>query len=469
MTVEPDKAVEGVDDTEEQPTREHSRRVRLLVLAALLLFGAVIQVGHVARYQLVSPIDELQHLDYLIRAPSLDIPGSGDKVGQEAARAETCSRIDNVFDLNLMPCTPDDQQVDVSRLQEQGFNTAFIHPPTYYFVDGVVARVIDVAIPGHQGPLTTGRLAGVVWTLAAVAFLWLLMREMRAGLLATSVVIVIVITAPTVMHAASTINPDGTSVAMGAAMLWAAVRWERRRTGAWLLVLFAALSVGTKVTNLAGVGVALAYLAWPMVRSLPDRWRARSEQPLLDADDKKRLLAVGLPVAAVLVVALAWRLVQNSLQIIPSSQIPMVIPVLVDRFPLADFGSSWHYTFSPLQSAWLAPFLRTRIVTFMGGVGDFLVVAGAFAGAVLAGRATRERRLGVIALVAIAACGPALVVFNYVVQSIFTVIPPRYGLSIVPALGAAAVPALRRRSGLVIGTAFALFASGVVLSAMAFA
>jgi hypothetical protein len=441
----------------------------MAVLAALLLFGAVIQIGHVARYRLVSPIDELQHLDYLVRAPRLDIPGSGDLVGQEAARSETCSRIDSPFDAAVVACVPNDRDVDVSKLQEQGYNTAFIHPPTYYFVDGVIARAIDAVVPGDQGVLTTGRLAGVVWTLAAIALLWLLMQELDAGLLATSIVVVVLVTAPTVMHGASTVNPDGTSLAMGAGMLWAALRWERRRSGIWLVALFAALSVGTKVTNLVGVGVALAYLGWPLARTLPARWRARAEDGLLDPEAKQRLLAVVVPTAAVLVVAAVWRVTQGALQIIPPSQVPMITPVLVDRFPLVEFGSSWHATFSPLQNPWYAPFLRTRMVIFMAGVGDLVVIAGAFAGAVLADRGSRERRIAVIALLTAVACGPALVLFNYFLQGIYTPIPPRYGLSLLPAMAAASVPALRRRSGLVLGGGFAVFATAVVLSAMVFA
>jgi hypothetical protein len=48
--------------------------------------------------------------------------------------------------------------------------------------------------------------------------------------------------------------------------------------------------------------------------------------------------------------------------------------------------------------------------------------------------------------------GPALVLFNALVQGLYVIIPSRYGLSLVPALLAASVPALRRKVPLGIAT-----------------
>ena len=102
------------------------------------------------------------------------------------------------------------------------------------------------------------------------------------------------------------------------------------------------------------------------------------------------------------------------------------------------------------------------------GFVDLALMAGAVAGAVLAGVGTRARRLAVAALVLAVLLGPLLVVFNTVVQGIYVVIPPRYGLALVPALAAAAVPALRHRAGLVLGAVVAGSAGLAALAALAF-
>jgi hypothetical protein len=60
------------------------------------------------------------------------------------------------------------------------------------------------------------------------------------------------------------------------------------------------------------------------------------------------------------------------------------------------------------------------------------------------------------------------VVFNAFVQRVYVVIPPRYGISLVPALVAAAVPLVRRRTGAYAAATVAVLAGGAVLAAVAF-
>ena len=128
----------------------HGRRTAAVVLGLLLVFTAVLHVGHVLRYRTLSPVDELQHLDYLIGAPTGRFPGSGDKFGQESLRIETCSRLDEGFDAKVQPCVTDPSVVlEPEDFQEDGYNTAYIHPPTYYAAGGIVGRAIDAVVPGE--------------------------------------------------------------------------------------------------------------------------------------------------------------------------------------------------------------------------------------------------------------------------------------------------------------------------------
>lgn len=435
------------------------------MLGLLLVFVTVLHVGHVLRYRTVSPIDELQHLDYLVRAPRGDIPGSGDLFLQESARIQTCARIDEGFDAQVPPCVEDPSVVlDVRRFQESGFNTAFIHPPAYYLVDGVLARGLDGVMPGDQSLLTTGRLAAVVWSWAAVVFLWAALAEMGARRGARAAIVVIVVSAPAVLHATATVNPDGTAIALGAALLWAVLRWERGRLSAWVPVVLAVLTAGIKVTNLVAVGVVVAYLLLGQLRE--GSWfRTRSEGRVRRWPAPRLGLALAL-VVAIAGVSLVWLVAQRVLQVVPPSEIPMVSRFAIGSFPFAELTTSWQQTVSPLRGAYLAPFLRTTPMVVMAGVVDLALMAGAVGGTVLAAIGSRQRRLGVVALGLAVLLGPALVAFNAVVQGIYVVIPPRYGLALVPALAVAAVPVVQRRVGSGVASVVALLAGGAALAAV---
>jgi hypothetical protein len=464
-------------DTEaavDEAVPSYSRRTAAAVLALLLVFTATVHIGHVLRYRTLSPVDELQHLDYLIRAPRGDIPGSGDLVLQESARIQTCSRLDEGFDAVVPPCVTDENVIlDIPAFQERGFNTAFIHPPTYYVVDGVLARIIDAVVPGEQSLLTTGRLAALLWSFLGVVFLWLLFAELRAGLVVRSAVIVLVVSAPMVLHGTATVNLDGTSIFFGAAMLWAVLRWERGRLTPWVPVALAGLAAGTKVNNLIAVAVAVLYL-------LLTEWQQRrgsEEQSDARADDTTAGWARRLPprirvgaamVGAAALVSVAWLVTQRYLQVLPPTEIPMVSRFLIDRFPSTEFATAWHQTVSPLQSPYLAPFLRTQPVQVVAGFVDLALMGGAVAGLALAVRGSREKRVAVVALVLAVAVGPLLVLFNVVVQGLYVVIPPRYGLALVPALAAAAIPALRRQIGVILVSVLAAASGVAVLLAIAF-
>lgn len=455
-------AAEPIDaDLEAPEARSRQRHVPLVVLTLLLALGTFLEIGHLARYRTLSPIDELQHLDYVIRVTGFDLPGSGSKVGQVAARAETCARIEMDDASWIPPCVVAPDTVDLSQLQEEGFNTAYVHPPLYYLTNGIVYRASSAVAGDHLDTTTAARLGNLLWVWAAIVFLWLLFTELRASVLVRASLIVLVLSAPTFLHATGAVNPDATAIAVGAAMVWSAIRWER--TGRWLLLLpvIALVATFTKVTNLFAVGVACIVLLWPAVPPLFERGaellRTRGFRSRAEGDEagdstagaiaavRPRLVAVALTAGATIMGALAFRVLQGLVQEIPANELPMAVSSSVQRFPITGFFPAWHIGVSPLQDPHLAPFLiRTWTRAAIPAV-DLFVMVGAVAGTVLAGVTTVGRRLGGAALAMTVACGPAIVAFNYVVSGIYAPVPPRYALSVVPALLAASLPLFRRR------------------------
>lgn len=443
-------------------------------VVALMVLALALVIGHAHSYTEVSPVDELQHLDYLIRAGDGHLVGLGDLFSQRSLRIETCHRLDADFDSKVPACVTDPSiELDPTTFQESGFNTAAIHPPTYYVVDGVLARVIASVLPVKDDPLTNGRVAGAVWSMAAVGALWLLLRELGANRLLSSALIAITISAPTVLFAAATINTDGTSLLCGALLVWAVIRWERGRLPMWVVLAATALCAGTKVTNLIAVAVVVLYL---FIRC---NWSARtSTRPARASDtgistrspmtrvtegvrefvrvNRRRLLPVVWISATAVLVSGIWQVVATSIATVAGPDIPMTQRYTVTQFPMGQFIGAWRQTFDPLFGPYLPPFLRTDGVTLISGLVAVLLIACVIVAMVRSPRGSRDRALACASLAAAAVAGPAIVLFNYGFQSVYVDIPFRYALVAVPALVAAAGMVLRARWATLLTTGLAV-------------
>ena len=102
-----------------------------LFLIAMLAAGV-----HIARYTELSPIDELRHLDYTMRAAKLGWPNLGDRLTQPAMKEEACRGLDLPYP--DPPC--DTKQFDPAAFRDNGYQTATAHPITYYLGAGIFSR-----------------------------------------------------------------------------------------------------------------------------------------------------------------------------------------------------------------------------------------------------------------------------------------------------------------------------------------
>ena len=463
-----------------------SRLRSAICVAALMALALGLVLGHIHSYTEVSPVDELQHLDYLIRAGDGHLVGLGDLSSQKSLRLETCHRLDAEFDAKVPSCVTDATiQLDPTTFQESGYNTAAIHPPTYYAIDGLLARAIAATLPVTDDPLTNGRAAGAVWLMAAVGALWLLLRELGANRTLASALIAITISTPTVLLAAATINTDGTSLLCGSLLVWAVVRWERGRLPLWIVLAATALCAGTKVTNLIGVAVVVLYLLlrcnWSSIRSVAISTSSLSSTSsststsggsLKDGllpragvilrlrafcgSNRRRLLPVLWTSAVAVVVSGVWQVVAQSIATVPGADIPMTQRYTVTSFPMSQFIGSWRQTFDPLFGPYLPPFLRTDLVILTSGLAAVLLVLLVIVAMVRSPKGSRQRALACASLGAAAIAGPAIVLFNYGFQSVYVDIPFRYALVAVPALVASAAAVLRGRWATVLTAGFAV-------------
>ena len=254
--------------------------------------------------------------------------------------------------------------------------------------------------------------------------------------------IVLVLTAPSVLLASSTIQPDGSAIVAGAAMVLATLRWEQRRWH-WLVpALVGAAAVSLKITNGLVVGLCVLYLVF---RYAEDRItgrqtvrRATFPRPRRRVEHDRRAHARrergvhrrrGRPRRARMVGAPARdpALSGNG----PPDQ--QGLPGL--RFPFHSFFDSLVRRLlaiaAPLHSS------RDDDHDHVAGLDDRQrrAARGNVIGAVWAGRGSRLRALGGASLFAMLVVGPVFTLADYLFFGVYYPggIAPGYGLSIVPA------------------------------------
>lgn len=449
----PDRHVSGAGSRLGWVGERFGRAAIVVVVAiASLLIGL-----HVRAYTMVSPIDELQHIDYMEKASRGHVVARGERIGQYALRSEACRGIDAPAP-PIPPC--DDPVLLPIEFQEEGYNTASIHPPLYYAASGAIGRLAR-ALPVVDDLITGARLAGALWLSGALALLWLAMADLGVGRAARTALLVILACSPTVLHASATVNPDAMSLLAGSAMLLATLRWESGRWPSWVPIAIAGLAILAKSTNVVAIGAVILYLLASRLATWHRARRARTDladevEPASPELGPSIRLVGGL-LGAVVLISLVWVIYQGSIALLPNDQIPMSQRFAVDRITPSHIIGQLGAGISPLQAPYIPAVLRTSYVVTAVGVVDAALLAGAVIGAVFGAIGDRRRSIGLAALGSMVVVGPLFVLVNFVFAGAFVQVPSRYGLSIVPMGLAAASVALDRRPLLIAVSCYAVW------------
>lgn len=397
-------------------------RTEILALAALLVLVVAVVGLHVHAYQRLSPIDELHHVDYLIKSADGQLLRRGDVIGPETRKEGACRGVDAPG----YPASCDDE----SWLAGREFNTEEIQPPAYYFLTGWVARLLR-PVMGTSSLVAAGRMVGALWAAAGLVFLWAALRMLGVPILVRWAVCALVITTPVVLHASTTVTNDATGLFAGGAVLLAALAWERHRVPAFVVVLATIAAVSLRLTNFIGAGMVILYL---LIRAVQ-----RDEDPEGSPGRSTRShLAMAAGVAATVVVTgLAWVGLNSAVARVGPLANPNTFNQQAPNISLETlFGNSWAAV-PPTRDPYLVPFLQNDTFRAMVRATDWLLVGAAIGVAALARRRSPGEALGAGAMVCAAATGPILTVSNYVFQGAYYPIPPRYGLTVVPAFAVA--------------------------------
>jgi hypothetical protein len=468
-------AADGTPTASVGSVADRTRVRRAAPFLYLLAIGIALSAVHIASYRQLSPIDELRHLDYATGVTHLHLVHLGDRIGQEAMRAEACRGVD-LPTWTDPPCRS--ARFNPRAFRDDGYQTASAHPPTYYLTVGVVARAA-VGVGLFDNFVDPARLMGGVLLGAGLVLTYLagLRLGLRSGALLAALTLVPVTSA--VLHASSTVNPDATAVLAGGLVLFAAVAWEQRRLGTLGLAVAGALATGMKLTNLL---VVAAVATWLVVRSgtpgvvvghVRAGWRkaglgghgantdrtASSPVPLGTSDHRNDgTRAAAALLAGAVAAGGGWLLFDRLRATIDPVMVPQNRLSMAHGIPALSVIFSSSNLFS-----WLPPIDGYDLVTFKStSVTDFRVfIALLFAGAMLLATlrlSSRRDSLGVLgaAGTAIALAGaPLFLVVNTVVSNVTTDPTPRYGMSLLPVMVVVLASMVRGRSATLLLGAFA--------------
>jgi hypothetical protein len=435
--------------------------LRRLAPYAYLFVIAMLAAGvHIARYTEFSPIDELRHVDYAMRASSFHAPRLGDVLSQDAMREEACRGIDLPW--IDPPCRS--KFFDPKAFRDDGYQTASAHPPPYYLGAGWFARVakalglsdsfVDPArvfsallfAAGLMVAFAAGRMAGIrkVPLLAALTFVPVM---------------------PAALHAASTVNPDSSAILVGAVVMLLGLAWERGRVPLWTVAIAGAVAGGTKFTSLLAVAVmGGVFLVRARPVTLARTWWARRKSAASD-DDAPELpgadetisprrpveyvVALLVMIGSAVVVSGLWLTFDRMRATIEPIEVPQNQYLRSHGIPPAYsiFSPSQVFSWLPPWNGYDPPRFTSPYVLDVRTLMSFV-----FAGAVLMAVLQVTRRdtmsiFGVGCLVAALAGGPAFVLMNAGFSHVLVNPEARYGLSLVPFMAAIVASFARNRIG----------------------
>jgi hypothetical protein len=422
----------------------------LVSVIALVLVAVGFSALHVQDHEELSPVDELQHIDYLYKAPS--VVHSGEKVGQEAMREQACRGLLTWPD--PVACTPLGTY-DTRDFQESGNNTAAIYTPLYYTLTKVVATPLQ-AVLGLDSLVTAARLVGGLWLAGGLVVTLLVARRLGAHPYVATALLLATASVPTVLYPAATVTPDAAALLGGAALVWSVLWWQDAPARRWWLpALLSAVVVAFKALNIVVVVlVALSVLLHAVVGAV----RRRRSGTTSDAGPRplQSALLIGAMSVLALACAVGYILYTGAAAVASSDGVAMTERARADSFPLAP-------TIEHI-GVFLQVFYDAGSWNTLGSVGvlnqrllGLFVFGATFAAVVVARRIPTDLRLLATSLLVVGLVGaPLIIVFTYLSQGIVVPIPGRYALSLIPAGVAVAAATLRDRPARLVGFGFGL-------------
>ncbi len=395
-----------------------------------LLFVGLHQRG----YETLSPIDELQHVDYVVRAGEFDIPLRNERVGQEAMAEAACRSVD-APGYEGPPCGLD--QYDPTNFQENGFNTAASQFPPYYVVTGLTSRALT-GIGIFDSKVTAARTIGALWAGAAWSVVWYLMALLGIHRRARAVALALLLVTPlTIFHAGATVNADVSLMLTGALAVLATMKYEAGRLRWWWLPPIYACLLFVESTNILAIAACGAYLIFRqgLNPAMPWRWRLA---PMLIPPS---LFLFRTEVAGRVHSAL-FPPIRKAAAGDRVGSAPMFVNHRIEEVSIDKVLGQLSSTFTPVRNPYFSPPLRSQITIAGVEITNWLLIGLMFATAFVVATTNRSAWWARVTIAALLAAGPFYTFyFAYFSNQDFPA-PARFALPLVPLMAVVVAAAI---------------------------
>jgi len=417
------------------------RVAAVAALFAVLLIPCSLIVGIRERdNQPLFIIDEFAYADYLHKVHDGQLViRRGELIGPETLRELACRGHSS------NPDDPERQQqcgmprLDPAAFPNAGVNSADVHPPTYFVVTDIGARIV-MATGFTPNLIRAGRLFGAAWMAAGLTALWYLARMLGARRGSSAAAVAAVGGGISLQWQWHYLTPDAPNILIGALVALAVLRWERSGRGLALVALAAAVAMSIKAPNVLVVAAMALYLLGRAAVAHRGGGAATRLAP------RAYLLATTALVGGAGAVSVAWLIVRRTLA---TSHAPSEMD---RRFASTGLQAT---NLTENIARFLGPWDGQINRTYQLSLVLSYVIIGSIVAALLVRRASHRDHTLAAATAAVAVLGPLLlVVIIFVTSGTYFPIEPRYGTSIVPLEAAVAATVWRRRGAIVAIGAF---------------
>jgi len=436
------------------PSTIRSRAVRAIAPVLLVLLSFATVFVHVPQHQELSLVDEWVYIDYLAKVPTEGVVAQGEQTGTYARTEIFCEGVRSVFGPDPAKCaSAEDGTAPDAAFPNAGKNSADIYTPLYFVATWGMAQVVQFL--GVDDLTEAARSTGAVWLALGMLFMFAAMRRLGVRREVGVGIAALLIASPTVYWSATYVTTDAPSIAVGASLLWLAVRIVQGSPGRVAFVVVAVVGVLLKVQNIVGLAVAaLALLGWVVGQA----WAERSSGPTRLHWVRRAVLsretatAVGAVVAAVAAQGV-WLAVRAAISIGPSADQGNGVPVSVRALLQESLKFLGGTDIDPTGGE------NVIAVVAAGVLVGWLSVAGVLGVLAVATKGSPEAWISRASIVMAVLAGPLLAASVIAVTGYYFKLPPRYGMVMLPAFLTCAGLLFSRRRWL----GWVLTAVGIVL------
>lgn len=402
------------------------------LFAVLLAVCAPVVTLHEHRSRPLFVLDEFAYADYLHKVhDGQPFVRRGEVTGQATLRELACRGYtpESVWPrAERPPC--DAPSFDPSVFPNAGVDSADVHPPTYFLVTDLGARLL-MGLGVTSDLIDAGRLFGAAWMAAGLLALWYLARALGASKPAAALALGLVAANPALRWEWYYLTPDAANILIGSLVVLAALRWERAGRGLAPLAGAGGLAMAFKAPNLVVVLAVALYLAGRALVARGGR---------LPLPPRRYALAAATVLGGAGAAAVAWLGVRLAVAV-PGATSPLAAESAVSGLALHHLSEN----VARFVNVWDDPSAGSYPLAVLA---SYLLVGSLLAAAVALGRADRRHTLA-LAGGTMAVAGPVLlIVAIVVVTGTYFTAEARYGATLVPLEAAIAASLWRGRAAL---------------------